>query len=517
MPLINLNRMGSSKPISSALISVYHKEGLEEIIRLLHQHNVTIYSTGGSLDYIRSLGMEALSVEDLTGYPSILDGRVKTLHPKIFGGILARREKNHMDQLRQYDIPPIDLVIVDLYPFEETVRSSTDESTIIEKIDVGGISLIRAAAKNYSDVVIVPSRDDYESFHQLLISKGANSDIEDRHYFATRAFRVTSHYDKNIYDYFNRDGLDVSLKISMHHATPLRYGENPHQQAVYFGEPNSIFQKLSGKELSYNNLVDVDAAIQLMYEFRDSPPTFAILKHTNACGVSTRNSIQEAWKSALAADPVSAFGGVLISNKTIDSNTAKDINEIFYEVLIAPGFEKDALSILTSKKNRILLQLNKFPATQKQVKTLLDGYIVQDMDRMTEDEGNLKTVTKRTPASSEVNDLLFANKCVKHLKSNGIALVRGAQLIGMGCGQTSRVDALNQAILKAKTFGFNLDGAVMASEAFFPFPDCVQIAHEAGITAVIHPGGSVKDQESIDYCDRVNMAMVMTGFRHFKH
>ncbi len=509
--------MGSTKPIRSALISVYHKEGLDDIIRLLHQHDVTIYSTGGSLDYIRTLGAEAIAVEDLTGYPSILDGRVKTLHPKIFGGILARREAGHMAQLEEYQIPPIDLVIVDLYPFEETVRSTDDESAIIEKIDIGGISLIRAAAKNYADVLIVSSRDDYPSLQTLLENKGAASELEDRKYFATRAFGITSHYDKNIYDYFNRDGSDVSLKISVHHATPLRYGENPHQKSIYFGEPNSIFQKLNGKELSYNNLVDVDAGIQLMYEFRNSAPTFVILKHTNACGVATRATIHDAWKSALSSDPVSAFGGVLISNRNIDIQTAKEINEIFYEVLVAPGFDDDAKSILTSKKNRILLQLNHYPETKTQVKTLLDGYIVQDMDKMTEDVSNLKTVTNREPTPSEIEDLLFANKCVKHLKSNGIALVKNAQLLGMGCGQTSRVDALHQAITKAGTFGFDLKGAVMASEAFFPFPDCVQIAHEAGITAVIHPGGSVKDQESIDYCNSVNMAMVMTGYRHFKH
>jgi len=509
--------MGSSKPIRSALISVYHKEGLDEIIRLLHANNVILYSTGGSLDYIRSLSLEAIAVEDLTGYPSILDGRVKTLHPKIFGGILARREESHLAQLEQYDIPPIDLVIVDLYPFEETVRNTNDEAAIIEKIDVGGISLIRAAAKNYGDVLIVSSQEEYESFHQLLMSKGANSEIEDRKYFATRAFRVTSHYDKNIYDYFNRDVKDVSLKISMHHGTPLRYGENPHQHGIYYGIKDASFQKLSGKELSYNNLVDVDAAIQLMHEFHNDAPTFAILKHTNACGIATRSDILTAWHDAIAADPVSAFGGVLISNSTIDAATAKEINEIFYEVLIAPDFTSEATAILTSKKNRILLKLNHYPLTRQQVKTLLDGFIVQDLDKITEDESNLKTVTLRAPSSSEIDDLLFANKCVKHLKSNGIAIVKNARLIGMGCGQTSRVDALKQAIAKAIHFGFTLEGAVVASEAFFPFPDCVQIAHEAGITAVIHPGGSVKDQESIDYCNTVDMAMVMTGYRHFKH
>ncbi|MEO6133476.1 MAG: bifunctional phosphoribosylaminoimidazolecarboxamide formyltransferase/IMP cyclohydrolase [Saprospiraceae bacterium] len=509
--------MASSKPIQIALISVYHKEGLDEIIHLLQKNKVTIYSTGGTLDYIRSLGMEAIAVEDLTGYPSILDGRVKTLHPKIFGGILARREESHLAQLEQYDIPPIDLVIVDLYPFEETVRTTKDEEDIIEKIDIGGISLIRAAAKNYDDVLIIASREEYTSLQELLISKGANSDFEDRKYFATRAFNVTSHYDKNIYDYFNRDGNDVSLKISMVHPTPLRYGENPHQQGVYFGEPNASFQKLSGKELSYNNLVDVDAAIQLMYEFRNYAPTFAILKHTNACGVASRPAILEAWESALAADPISAFGGVLICNSTMDAVTAKEINDIFYEVLIAPDFSEDALAILTAKRNRILLKLNHYPQTRRQVKSLLDGFVVQDMDTKTENLSDLKFVTNRHPYSEQIDDLLFANKVVKHLKSNGIALVKNAQLIAMGCGQTSRVDALKQAIAKALNFGFTLEGAVMASEAFFPFSDCVEIAYEAGIKAVIQPGGSIKDQESIDFCDSVDMAMVMTGFRHFKH
>lgn len=507
----------SSKVIRSALISVYHKQGLDNIIRLLQKNNVTIYSTGGSLDYIRSLGVQAIAVEDLTGFPEILDGRVKTLHPKIFGGILARREENHLAQLEQFDIPPIDLVIVDLYPFEETVRSTQDEATIIEKIDIGGISLIRAAAKNYNDVLIVASQEDYKAFEQLLNSKGATSELDDRKYFATKAFGITSHYDKNIYDHFNKDEKESSLKISIHHATPLRYGENPHQQAAYFSEQNPSFEKLSGKELSYNNMVDVDAAIQLMHEFHNEAPTFAILKHTNACGVATRSDVLQAWQAALAADPVSAFGGVLISNSTIDLSTAKEIKELFYEVLIAPDFSAEAFSILTSKKNRILLRLKHFPQTRRQVKTLLDGFVVQDMDKKTEDESDLKFATHRQPTSSEIDDLLFANKCVKHLKSNGIALVKNAQLLGMGCGQTSRVDALKQAITKAHHFGFTLEGAAMASEAFFPFPDCVQIAHEAGITAVIHPGGSVKDQESIDYCNSVDMAMVITGFRHFKH
>ncbi len=509
--------MGALQPIRTALISVFHKEGLEKIIQSLNHQGVTIYSTGGSLEYIRSLGVEANAVEDLTGYPSILDGRVKTLHPKIFGGILARREESHTTQLEQYEIPSIDLVIVDLYPFEETVRSTNDESTIIEKIDIGGISLIRAAAKNFGDVVIVPSREDYSAFQSLLESKGANSDITDRKYFATRAFRVSSHYDKQIYEYFNKVGSDLSLKISMHESTPLRYGENPHQEAVYFSGQDASFKKINGKDLSYNNLVDIDAAFQLMYEFRDDDPTFVILKHTNACGVATRPSILEAWNAALAGDPVSAFGGVLICNKPIAEETALEIDKIFYEVLIAPDFTDGAKKILMGKKNRILLHLKKYPSSQKQVKSLLDGFIVQDMDMMTENDTHLKKVTNREPSPTEITDLIFANKCVKHLKSNGIAIVKNAQLLGMGCGQTSRVDSLKQAILKAKNFSFDLAGSVMASEAFFPFPDCVQIAHEAGITAVIHPGGSVKDNESIAYCNAVGMSMVMTGFRHFKH
>ncbi|MDQ3016603.1 MAG: bifunctional phosphoribosylaminoimidazolecarboxamide formyltransferase/IMP cyclohydrolase [Bacteroidota bacterium] len=510
--------MAAPLPIRSALISVFHKAGLDQIIKLLDHQGVTIYSTGGSLEYIQTLGIMATAVEDLTGYPSILDGRVKTLHPKIFGGILARREPTHLSQLDQYNIPPIDLVIVDLYPFEQTVKSTKAEATIIEKIDIGGISLIRAAAKNYGDVVIIPSQDDYPTLLALLEKNGAVTTLEERQHFATRAFRVSSHYDKQIYDYFNSDGKDETLKISQHHGTPLRYGENPHQTAVYYSDNAPSFEKLGGKELSYNNLVDVDAAIQLMYEFHEGDdPTFAILKHTNACGVATRDTVHDAWTAALAGDPMSAFGGVLICNHQIDETTAHAIDGIFYEVLIAPSFSKGALKVLTGKKNRILLTLLKYPDANNQVKTLLDGYIVQDFDRITEKEFNLKQVTKRPPTQGEIPDLIFANKVVKHLKSNGIALVKNHQLIGMGCGQTSRVDALKQAISKAHSFGFDAHGAVMSSEAFFPFPDCVQIAHEAGITAVIHPGGSVKDQESIDYCNAVDMAMVITGNRHFKH
>ena len=509
--------MAYTKPIRSALISVFHKEGLDQVVKLLQQHNVTIYSTGGSLDYIQSLDVNAVPVETLTGYPSILDGRVKTLHPKIFGGILARREKDHLDQLRQYEIPPIDLVIVDLYPFEQTVRSTSDENAIIEKIDIGGISLIRAAAKNFNDVIIVPSRDEYEMLYNLLLAKGAHSELEDRKWFATKAFRVSSHYDKEIYQYFNQEELDLSLKISVHTSVPLRYGENPHQQAIYFGELQENFLQLNGKELSYNNLVDVEAAIMLMSEFKNASPTFAIIKHTNSCGLASRADVLTAWKDALAGDPVSAFGGVLISNTEIDKATAQQIDEIFYEVLIAPSFSEDALTVLKSKKNRILLQVVKYPEARRQIKSLLDGFIVQDFDNVTQDLSTLNYATNRKPSASEMKDLQFANTCVKHLKSNGIALVKNAQLIGMGCGQTSRVDALKQAILKAQAYGFDTKDAVMASEAFFPFPDCVEIADDAGITAVIHPGGSVKDQDSIDYCNTHDMAMVITGFRHFKH
>ena len=509
--------MSGTKPIRTALISVYHKEGLDHIISLLEKNKVTMYSTGGSLDYIHSLGAKAVPVETLTGYPSILDGRVKTLHPKIFGGILARREENHLAQLERYEIPPIDLVIVDLYPFEDTVRSTNDEASIIEKIDIGGISLIRAAAKNFHDVVIVPSQEDYGNLKYMLETKGANSTLEDRQHFATRAFRVSSHYDKQIYEYFNRSGEDLSLKISVHSGMPLRYGENPHQEAIYFGELETNFYKLSGKELSYNNLVDVDAAVSLMSEFKNNNPTFAILKHTNACGVATRKTVNQAWKDALAGDPVSAFGGVLICNRAIDEATARDIDEIFCEVLIAPSFSPEALNILTAKKNRILLQLHTYPKAQRQIKSILDGFITQDIDFITEDPETIREVTNRKPSMAELQDLYFANKTVKHLKSNGITLVKDSQLLGMGCGHTSRVDALKQAIVKAKAFGFDLHGAVMASEAFFPFPDCVEIAHEAGITAVIHPGGSVKDQDSIDYCNKAGMAMLITGYRHFKH
>jgi phosphoribosylaminoimidazolecarboxamide formyltransferase/IMP cyclohydrolase len=507
----------SSTRIQSALISVYYKDGLEPVIRELARLGVRLFSTGGTHDFIHSLGIAVETVEDLTGYPSILDGRVKTLHPKVFGGILARREADHLAQLTQYDIPAIDLVIVDLYPFEATVAQTNDESAIIEKIDIGGISLIRAAAKNYRDVAVVASRDEYGSLLQLLQDKNGATDLEDRRELARRAFAVTSHYDTAIFQYFDGDRGDLAFKQSVSGVLPLRYGENPHQRGVYYGHFDSVFEKLGGKEISYNNLLDIDAAIALMAEFKNGEPTFAVLKHNNACGIATRATVLQAWQDALAGDPLSAFGGILICNQEVDEATAAAIDQIFYEVLIAPGFSEAAAGLLLKKKNRILLQLKTYPQRQQNFRSLLNGVIAQDADLHTETEADLKTATQRAPSGSEINDLLFANICVKHLKSNGIALVKNKQLVGMGCGQTSRVDALQHAINKARHFGFDLNGAVMASDAFFPFPDCVEIAHQAGITAVIQPGGSVKDQESIDYCDAQSMAMVMTGYRHFKH
>lgn len=505
--------------ITSALISVYHKEGLDQIVQKLHDDGVQIYSTGGTQRYIESIGVPVHAVEDLTGYPSILHGRVKTLHPKVFGGILARREEDHLAQLNEYQIPSIDLVIVDLYPFEQTVAQTDDEAQIIEKIDIGGISLIRAAAKNYKDVLIVPSQNEYGALLNLLNENGASSTMEERRDFARKAFEVSSHYDHHIHDYFTRDveesqtPFKQSLKVGM----PLRYGENPHQKAIYYGELNSLFTKLGGKELSFNNLVDVDAAVQVMSEFQNDPPTFAVLKHTNTCGIATRENIYEAWKAALAGDPVSAFGGILIANDTIDLKTAEAINEIFYEVLIAPDFDDDAAEFLLRKKKRVLLKLNFYPRQNKTFKSILNGVIEQDNDLQMESAEDLKIVTEKSPSLREIDDLIFANKVVKHLKSNGIALIKNGQLVGMGCGQTSRVDALRQGILKAKSFELPLDGAVMASDAFFPFPDCVEIAHDAGIEAVIQPGGSIKDQLSIDFCDQNQMSMVFTGHRHFKH
>lgn len=504
------------KKIKSALISVFHKDGLEPVVKALGNLGVTIYSTGGTQTFIEGIGVPVKTVEGLTSYPSILDGRVKTLHPKVFGGILARREADHLEQLEHYEIPEIDLVIVDLYPFEETVAQTNDENAIIEKIDIGGISLIRAAAKNFRDVVVVPSREEYPILLELLLKKEGATSLEDRKNLARRAFGVSSHYDTHIFNYFD-DNQNSAFKQSVNHSETLRYGENPHQNAVFFGHLEGIFEPLGGKAVSYNNLVDIDAAVNLMAEFEKDAPTFAILKHTNSCGLATCDTLLEAWKAALAGDNISAFGGILISNTTIDLATAKEIDQIFYEVLIAPGFETEALEYLQKKKNRILLKIKTFHRPQHSFKSLLNGVIQQDTDLKQETRKDLSTATRKAPSDQEVEDLLFASIAVKHLKSNGIALVKNKQLIGMGCGQTSRVDALNQAIKKAAQFGFDIQGAVMASDAFFPFPDCVEIADLAGIRAVIQPGGSIKDQLSIDYCDAHDMAMVLTGTRHFKH
>lgn len=507
----------SLKKIKSALISVYYKDQLESIVELLNNHGVTIYSTGGTQSFIESLGGKVIPVESLTGYPSILDGRVKTLHPKIFGGILAIREDNHLDQLKTYDIPEIDLVVVDLYPFEETVLSGASQEEIIEKIDIGGISLIRAAAKNFQDVVIVASKSDYKNLANILKEKNCGTELDDRKALARNAFQVTSAYDTAIFNYFNSSNNQSNFSISIQNKKALRYGENPHQNAVFYGELEAKFHKFAGKDLSYNNLLDVDAAVNLIHDFQNEPPTFAILKHNNSCGLATRNTLKEAWDAALAGDPVSAFGGVFITNQKIDFATAESINPLFYEVLIAPEFDDSALDLLKIKKQRILLKQLDFTIRSKSFKSLLNGVIEQDTDFKIVTKEDLKFVTNLKPTESEIEDLLFANKCVKHLKSNGIALVKNKQLIGMGCGQTSRVDALKQAIIKAQSFGLDLNGAVMASEAFFPFPDCVEIAKQVGISAVIQPGGSIKDQDSIDYCNENELSMVLTGIRHFKH
>ncbi len=507
----------SMKKIQSALISVFHKEGLEDIVLELHKLGVDIYSTGGTQAYIEGLGVPVNTVEGLTSYPSILDGRVKTLHPKVFGGILARREDAHRSQLEQYEIPEIDLVIVDLYPFEETVANTDDEAAIVEKIDIGGISLIRAAAKNFRDVAVVPSKKEYWMLANMLKENQGRLGLEDRRELARRAFKVSSNYDMAIFKYFNEGVADFSFKHSIHQFEVLRYGENPHQGAAFFGDLDKMFTKLNGKAISYNNLVDIDAALQVIREFKDAEPTFAILKHTNACGLASRPTLHGAWTAALACDNVSAFGGIFVCNRPVDMETAQEIDKLFYEVLIAPGFDADALAFLKKKAKRVLLEIKGYAVHPRSFRSLLNGVVEQDTDLRTETKADLETATKTTPTEEQVSDLLFANTAVKHLKSNGIALVKNKQLIGMGCGQPSRVDALRQAIAKAKAFGFDLDGAVMASDAFFPFPDCVEIADNEGIRAVVQPGGSIKDQLSIDYCDGAGMAMVMTGHRHFKH
>ncbi len=504
------------KKIKRALISVFSKEGLAPIVKKLDELGVTIYSTGGTQKFIEKQGVRVERVEDLTSYPSILDGRVKTLHPKIFGGILARREEAHLGQLEEYQIPEIDLVVVDLYPFEDTVANTSDESAIIEKIDIGGISLIRAAAKNYKDVAVLASKDGYDDFLDLLKSQSGSTSVADRKELARRAFRVSSHYDTAIFHYFNEEE-DWTFNQSILKNEALRYGENPHQAGVFHGDLGQNFEKLHGKALSYNNLVDIDAAVGLMREFKEDKPTFAVLKHTNPCGLACRETVLDAWKDALAGDSISAFGGILISNAAIDLATAMEIDKLFYEVLIAPDFSQDALEHLMKKKTRILLKIKSFDGPKRLFKSLLNGVIEQESDLKMEKAEDLTVVTSKSPTDEEVSDLLFANKCAKHLKSNTIVLAKNEQLLGMGCGQTSRVDALKQAILKAGHFGFDLEGAVMASDAFFPFPDCVEIADKAGIRAVVQPGGSKKDQDSIDYCNNNGMAMVMTGTRHFKH
>ena len=508
--------MTQNRKIKSALISVYSKDGLNEIVNKLNELGVEIYSTGGTQSFIEGLGINVHAVESLTSYPSILGGRVKTLHPKVFGGILSRRELDgDVAQLEEYEIPEIDLVIVDLYPFEETVKSGASHQDIIEKIDIGGISLIRAAAKNYKDVLIVSSKNDYSQLLNLLNEKNGETSIDDRKQFAVNAFDISSHYDTNIHEYFSE--TEKSLKLSLQNSKTLRYGENPHQKGVFYGDLDTMFDQLHGKELSYNNLLDVDAAVNLMNEFIDDEPTFAILKHNNACGLATRNSLKEAYQAALAGDPVSAFGGILIANRLIDLDTANLINDLFCEVVIANGFEEEALELLKSKKNRIILNRKKVELSDKILRTCLNGVIVQDRDLITDKIEDFKLATKKATSPSEDKDLVFANKLVKHTKSNTVVLAKDGQLLASGTGQTSRVDALNQAIHKAKSFNFDLNGAVMASDAFFPFPDCVEIASKEGISAVIQPGGSKKDQLSIDFCDNHQMAMVFTGIRHFKH
>ena len=508
--------MSTTKKIQSALISVFDKNGLEPIVKELHQNNVTIYSTGGTETFIKELGIPVVAVEDVTSYPSILGGRVKTLHPKIFGGILNRQDhEGDVAQMEEFNIPQIDLVIVDLYPFEKTVASQAPEADIIEKIDIGGISLIRAAAKNFNDTVIVASVDEYAVFLEMMIEGNGSTTIEQRRLLATRAFHVSSHYDSAIFNYFNTE--DNVLKISQDKGQELRYGENPHQKGHFFGNFDAMFQKLNGKEVSYNNLLDVDAAVNLMNEFNGEAPTFAILKHNNACGVAQKPTMKEAYLAALAGDPTSAFGGVLIANDVIDAATATEINHLFCEVVIAPKFEQEAIEILKEKKNRIILVWNQAEVSDKQVRTCLNGYLVQDKDFVTDTKEHLTNVTTLAPTENQLKDLLFASKLCKHTKSNTIVLVKDHQLCASGTGQTSRVDALRQAIEKANAFSIDLQGAVMASDAFFPFPDCVEIAHHAGIAAVIQPGGSIKDQLSIDYCNENKMAMVTTGIRHFKH
>lgn len=506
-----------SQKIQTALISVYHKDGLEEILQELNNLRVKFISTGGTREFIESLGYECEGVEEVSGYPSILGGRVKTLHPKIFGGILYRRE-NEADkkQVKAYDIPSIDLVIVDLYPFEQTVAAGGSEEEIIEKIDIGGISLIRGAAKNHKNVLIVSSREQYKPLYDLLKEKQGETDEEDRRWFAKEAFKVSSGYDSAIFRYFD-ENANSALRVSHDEGKQLRYGENPHQKGIFYGDFNKIFDQIHGKEISYNNLLDIDAAISLIADFDET--ALAILKHNNACGMACRPTVKEAWEAALAADPVSAFGGIVVTNRTVDKAAAEAINSIFFEVIIAPSYDKEALDILSQKKNRIILVLKSAGKALQpmQYRSVLNGMLVQDRNVSIQHATDLQVVTDKAPTASETEDLLFANILVKHTKSNAIVLAKNKQLIASGTGQTSRVDALNQAIEKAGNFKFDLQGAVMASDAFFPFADCVEIAHEAGITAVIQPGGSIRDADSVDYCNQNGVSMVTTGVRHFKH
>lgn len=504
------------KEIKRALISVFYKDGLEEIVKILADNGVEILSTGGTQAFLESMSIPVTSVESVTGYPSILGGRVKTLHPKVFGGILNRRENNQdIKEIAEYEIPSIDLVIVDLYPFEEYVAADASHDDIIEKIDIGGISLIRGAAKNYNDVVIIPSKDSYGKLLEILKERGCKTTLEEREYFAAQAFMVSSHYDTAIFNYFNRKFEIPSFKQSHQGGKTLRYGENPHQKGVYYGGENTLPKQLHGKEISHNNLLDIEAAVELISDFTDT--TVAIIKHNNACGCASCDTLLEAWEKALAGDPVSAFGGIIVTNREVDLATAEQMNKIFFEVVIAPSYTPEALEVLKSKKNRIILESNNVAPTAVKFRSLLGGVLVQDRDSHVETPQELKPVTNKQPRPEEIEDLIFANKLVKHTKSNAIVLAKGKQLLASGTGQTSRVDALRQAIQKAKSFNFSLEGAVMSSDAFFPFADCVEIAANEGIKTIIQPGGSIRDNESIDFCNNNDVAMVITGVRHFKH
>jgi phosphoribosylaminoimidazolecarboxamide formyltransferase / IMP cyclohydrolase len=508
--------MTATKKIKSALISVFHKDGLDDIVKKLSDLDIKIYSTGGTQAFIEGLGVKVTPVESLTGYPSILGGRVKTLHPKVFGGILGRRDNDtDKKQMQEFEIPEIDLIVVDLYPFEDTVASGASHSDIIEKIDIGGIALIRAAAKNYKDVVIVPSKDQYAKLQDILDTQKGETSLDDRQYFATAAFAVSSNYDTAIFNYFRRDNQYPAFRKSVNKSKPLRYGENPHQKGTFYGRFDELFEQLHGKEISYNNLLDIDAAVSLISEFNET--TVAVLKHNNACGLASRDNLLDAWTDALAGDPVSAFGGIIITNQRVTAEVAAEITKIFFEVIIAPGYDVDALEILKQKKNRIILVQKNAEVSECYARSLLNGVLIQDKDLKIEKKENLKTVTIQKVTDAEIEDLLFANKIVKHSKSNAIVLAKNKQLIGSGMGQTSRVDALRHAIAKAQAFEFDTEGAVMASDAFFPFADSVEIAHEAGVSSVIQPGGSVRDKDSVDFCNSHNMSMVFTGTRHFKH